>query len=193
MQQVDKTRNVIYCHCMAWIVSYPGIICKVHVCLKWPVQRYGQGLEIITVVWRKRENVWSSLMPLWTSANRGCLAKELLVSLWKAWSVLWSIQHVLQNDPPTSTHTDGPCVKSVECTLCSMTVLVRCFLHQSPIPCCSILQKYEKESENPLLLSSLTFYCFAQLTHLTAAHQDVCCFCLTVFCKYTLFSFLKWR
>jgi len=54
---------------------------------------------------------------------------------------------ILQNDPPPLAQMDGPCVKSVDCTLCSMTVLVRYFLHQSVIPCCSILPKYEKESE----------------------------------------------
>jgi hypothetical protein len=36
--------------------------------------------------------------------------------------------HILQNDLPLSTQMDGPCVKSVECTFCSMTVLVMCFL-----------------------------------------------------------------
>ena len=87
-RQVDNTRNVIYCHCIAWMVSYPGITCKVHVCLKWPVQRYIQGLEIITEVWSKRENVCKRVMPLWTSANHGCLTKEILVALWKAWGVL---------------------------------------------------------------------------------------------------------
>ena len=177
-QQVDNTRNVIYCHCRTWMVSYPGITFMVHVRLKWPVQRYIQGLEIISEMWRKRENVCNSLMPLWTSAHCGCWAKELMVFLWKAWSVLWSIQHVLQNDSPSSTQMGGPCVKSVERTLCSVTGLVRCFLHQSVVSCCSILPKYEKESENPSLHSSLTFHCFA---HLTAVHQDVCCFYLTTF------------
>jgi len=192
-RQVHNTRNVIYCHCKAWMVSYPDITCTVHVRLKWPTQRYIQGLEIITEVWRKTENVWNSLMPLRTSAHCGCLWKELLVSLWKAWSVLWSIQYVLQNDPPSSTQMDGPWVKYVECTLCSMPGLVRCFLHQSAIPCYSILPKYEKESENPSLHSSLTFYCFAHLSHLIAVRQDVRRFYLTTFCKYTLLSVLKWR
>ena len=72
-QQVHNTRNVIYCHCKAWMVSYPDITCTVHVRLKWPTQRYIQGLEIITEVWRKTENVCNSLMPLRTSAHCGCL------------------------------------------------------------------------------------------------------------------------
>jgi hypothetical protein len=92
-------------------------------------------------------SVCSTIMPLWTNKNRGCLTKELLVSLSKAWHVLWSVLRILQNDPPSSTQMDGPCVNSVECTLYSMTALVRCFLRQSGILCCSILPKYEKESE----------------------------------------------
>jgi len=87
---------------------------------------------------KKREqslhSVCGSLMPLWTNADRGCLAKELLVSLSKAWHVLWSVLHILQNDPPS-----WMCVKSVQCTLCSITVLVRCILLQSFVPYCSIL------------------------------------------------------
>jgi hypothetical protein len=79
-RQVENTRNVIYCHCMAWMVSYPGITCMVHVCLKWPVDSYVQGLEVITAEWRKKteqslHSVCSSLMPLWTSAIHGYLAK----------------------------------------------------------------------------------------------------------------------
>jgi len=64
-------------------------------------------------------------------------------------ALLRSVLRVLQNDPPSSTQMDGPCVNSVDCTLCSKTVLVRCFLHESGILCCStrILPKYEKESE----------------------------------------------
>jgi len=106
-------------------------------------------------------SVCISLMVQWAIANRGCLAKEILVSLSKIWHVLWSVLHILQNDPPLSTQKDGPCVKSVECTLSSMTVLVRCFLRQSFVPSCSILPKYEKECENPSPQSLLTFHVFA--------------------------------
>ena len=84
-------------------------------------------------------------------------------------------------------------LKFVECTVCSMRVLVRCFLRQSVVPCCSVLPKYEEESENPSPRSLLTFHGFAQLSHLVAVTQGVCCFNLTSFCKYALFSFLKWR
>jgi len=108
-------------------------------------------------------------------------------------ALLRSVLRVLQNDPPSSTQMDGPCVKSVDCTLCSVTVLVRCFLRQSVVPCCSILPKYEKESENPSPRSSLTFHVFAQLSRLVAVRQGVCCFYLNFCRKYTLFSFLKWR
>jgi hypothetical protein len=105
-------------------------------------------------------SVCSILMPLWTSENRSCLAKELLVSLSKSWHVLCSVLLILQNDPPSSTQTDEPCVKFVVCTLCSMTILVRCFLRQPLVPCYSILPKYEKKSENPSSRFLLTFHVF---------------------------------
>jgi hypothetical protein len=53
------------------------------------------------------------------------------------------------------------------------------------------LPKYKKESENPLPCSLLTFHGFAQLSHLAAVRQGMCCFYVTSACKYALFSFLK--
>jgi len=47
--------------------------------------------------------------------------------------------------------------------------------------------------ENPSPRSLLTFHSFAQLSHLVAVRQGVCCFYLASSFKYTLFSFLKWR
>jgi len=44
---------------------------------------------------------------------------------------------------------NGPRVKCVECTLCSMEVLVTSILRQPYVPCYSVLPKQEKESENP--------------------------------------------
>jgi len=58
---VDNTRKVIYCQCMVRIVSYPCITCTVHVRRNWPVDRYVQGLEFMTEMWRKRENCHSIL------------------------------------------------------------------------------------------------------------------------------------
>jgi hypothetical protein len=145
---------------------------------------------------KKREQllyyVCISLMVQWAIANRGCLARELPVSLSKIWHVLWSVLHVLRNDPPSSTQMDGPCVKSVECTFCSMTVLVRYFLRQSFVPSCSILPKYENESENHSLRSLLTFHVFAQLSHLVAMRQAMNFYYLTSSCTYGIFSLLKW-
>ena len=129
---------------------------------RWQI-RPGAGIYVHIVEERREQSlhsVCSTLMPLWTDAKRGCLAKELLVSLSKACHVLWSVLHILQNDPPSPTQMDGPCVKSVDCTMCSMIVLARCFLRLSVIPCCSILPKYEKESENSSPRSSLTFHVF---------------------------------
>jgi len=53
-RRVDNTTNVIYCHCMARMVSYPGITRKVRVRLKWPVDRYVQDLQFMTAGWRKK-------------------------------------------------------------------------------------------------------------------------------------------
>ena len=73
-----------------------------------------------------------------------------------------------------------------------MTVLVRWFLHQSVVPCYSILPKHENESENPSP-RSFTFHVFAQLSLFVAVLQGVCCSYLTSYGKYALFSFLKGR
>ena len=76
-RRTDNTRNVIYCHCMARMVSYPGITCTVHVRLKVARRQIHPGAEVYDCsVDKKREqslhSVCSTLMPLWTSANRGC-------------------------------------------------------------------------------------------------------------------------
>ena len=56
-RRVDNTRNVVYCHCMARMVSYPGITRKVRLHLKWPVDRYVQNLQFMTAGWRKKITV----------------------------------------------------------------------------------------------------------------------------------------
>ena len=197
-KRVDNSRIVICCHCMVRMVIYPCFKRMVHVLLKVACGqlRTGAGVCVCSVKGKREQShhyVCTTLMSIWITANCGCLAKELLVSLSKACHVLWSVLHILQNDPPSPTQMDGPCVKYVDCTMCSVTLLVRCFLRQSVIPYCSILPKYEKESENPSPRSSLTFHVFAQLSHLVAMRQGVCCFYLDSCCKYALFSFLKWR
>jgi hypothetical protein len=63
-------------------------------------------------------------------------------------------------------------------------------LPHPPLPFCSILPTYEKTSENPSLLSLLTFHAFAELSVCRSA-PDVCCSYMTSSCKYALFSFLN--
>jgi len=84
-------------------------------------------------------------------------------------------------------------VESVECTLCLLAVLVRCFWRQSVVPCCSILPKHEEETENPSARSLLTCHVFAQLSYFVAVRQGMCWFYLTSYCEYALFSFFKLR
>jgi len=116
----------------------------------------------------------------WLSSNRTAgLSSEGLACATKCFACL-------TDDPPSSTQMNGPSVKSV-----LKTVFVRCFLRQPVVPCCSVLPKYEMVAENPSPRSLLTFHIVAQLSHLVAGRQAVCCCCLTSSCKYALFSFLK--
>jgi len=55
------------------------------------------------------------------------------------------------------------------------------------------IAKIRKESNNPSPRFLLTFHLFAQLSHLVAMRQGVCCYYLTSSFKYALFSFLKMR
>jgi hypothetical protein len=76
-RRIDNTRNVIYCHCMAQIVSYPGITRTVRIHLKVARRQIRPGAGVYDHrVDEKREqslhSVCSTLMLLWTSANRGC-------------------------------------------------------------------------------------------------------------------------
>jgi hypothetical protein len=88
---------------------------------------------------------------------------------------------------------DGPCVKSVDLyplfhdgvddvlfTPVSRTLL-------------QYIAKIRKEYDNHSPRSLLTFRVFAQLSHLVAMRQGVCCYYLTTSLKYALFSFLKMR
>jgi hypothetical protein len=83
-RRVDNTRNVIYCHCMGRMVSYPGITRTVLVHLKWPIDDTSRGCSVEKQREQSLHSLCSSLMPIRTSVNRGCLAKELRVSLSKA-------------------------------------------------------------------------------------------------------------
>jgi hypothetical protein len=72
----------------------------------------------MAAVWREDEDSHATLLPVWTNANRGCLATELLVSVFKAWHVLRGALHISQNDPPPSIRMDRvlnvfnlPCVQ----------------------------------------------------------------------------------
>jgi hypothetical protein len=91
-----------------------------------------------------RYSACATLLPVWTCANCGCLATEMLVCLWKAGHVLRNVWHTFKDNPPLSTQIDRSCFKCVDFTLCSGTVLVRCFICQSVLPCCSILPKIRK-------------------------------------------------
>ena len=151
------------------------------------------GVYVCSVAEKREQShhsVCSTLMFIWES----WLSSKRTTGLsFEGFSFATKCFTFLQNDPSSSTQMDGPCVKSFDCTLCSVTVLVRCFLRQSVVPCCSILPKYEKESENTSPRSSLTFRVFTQLSHLVAVRQGLCCFYLNSCCKYALFSFLKWK
>jgi hypothetical protein len=141
------------------VVSYTGVIREVdirrkgsfNICYEAGVygccveERWGQSPHYACI----------TLLSVWINENRGCPTTELLVCLSKAWYVLWSDLYILQNDPPSSTQMDGPRVKCVERALCSMTVLVRCFLRQSVVICCRVLPKEENEFENPSPASCL--------------------------------------
>ena len=95
-----KMPGMSYSHCRPLIFSYPVITRSVHVRVKWPVHSLVQELDFMAAVWRKRDksldSVCGSLLPLRTSSNRGCLAKELLVCLSKVWQLLWSVLDALK-------------------------------------------------------------------------------------------------
>jgi hypothetical protein len=62
---------------------------------------------------------------------------------------------------------------------------------------CHTLSQYIAKIRKGIWKSFATFlvdlHVFVQLSHLVAGRQGLCCFYLTSSCKYTLFSFLKWR
>ena len=132
----------------------------------------------MAAVWKKVEDTHhsacTSLLPAWTSVDRGCLVRKLLVSPSEAWHLPLNVLHILQNASP-STQMGGPFVECVERTSCSTTVLVRCFLCQPLILCCSTSPKYKKESANLFPCSLLTLNIFAQLSHLVAVHHLLFC------------------
>jgi hypothetical protein len=128
---VDGTRDVTYCHCGTWclvmLASYVRLTYVVsdpltdllRGCSLW--LQWGGKMRTDTPLCLHYFIVCMDKCKSWLSSKR-----TQLVSLSKAWHVLWSDLHILQNDPPSSTQMDGPRVKCVERTLCSMTLLMRC-------------------------------------------------------------------
>jgi hypothetical protein len=172
--------------------SYVGIICAVDICRKQffdtSVTRLGLWLQCgrkttatplclsYSVTCVDKCKSW------WLSSNRTtglCFQGVACAAKCFTYVTKWS----------SAFYSDGPCVECVQFTLCSVTELVR----KPLLPCCSVLPKYENESENPSPRSLFTFHGFAQLSLLVAVCQGVCCSSLTSSCKYALFSFLKWR
>ena len=88
--------------------SYVGItsICTVDIRRKQSFDRSVTRLEFMAAVWGEDEDSHATLLPVWTNANHGCLATELLVSVSKDWHVLQSALHISQNDPPRSIRMD---------------------------------------------------------------------------------------
>jgi len=128
------------------MVSYAGIIREVDIRRKGSFDRFVTRLEFMGAVWRKYEENHPTMLALLyclhgqmqivivQRQNYWCLFRRLGM----CYGVICiSYKMIL----PSSTQMDGPRVKCVERTLCSMTVLVRCFLRKSVVPCCSVLPK----------------------------------------------------
>lgn len=62
LRGVDNTRNFAYCHCMARMVSYPGVTCTVRLRLKEArrQKRPGAGVYACSVK-EKREQLFHSV------------------------------------------------------------------------------------------------------------------------------------
>jgi len=100
----------------------------------------------------------------------------------------------LQNDPPSSTQMDGRCVKFVECTLFSMTVLVSCFLRQASRTLLQCIAKIRKGIRKSFAALPVDFPRLrTALTSRSSASRRVLLLPELFFCKYALFSILKWR
>jgi len=171
---VDGTRDVTYCRCCTWMFSYADIISRFTYLVSDTLTDLSRGRSLWFHCGGKLRTAkqfsctTTTLLPVWTNEGHGFLATEVVASLWKVLHVPWNVLRMLKSDPPSSAKMDGPWVKCVTRTLCSVTVLVRCFSRHPPLPFCSILPKYEKESANPSPLSLLSCNLFSQLSHLVA-------------------------
>ena len=77
---VDGTRDVTYCRCCAWMFSYAGIICAIHIRRKRSVDRSVKRLDFRVAVWREDEDSQAVLLHYsiacmdkcksWFSSNR---------------------------------------------------------------------------------------------------------------------------
>lgn len=82
-----------------------------------------------------RHSACSTLLTVWTDANRGFLATEIL-SFFQRLGMYYAIFYVPQNDPLSSDQVDKPCVNSVKCTLFSMATSEVLCISSSLSVCC---------------------------------------------------------
>jgi len=95
----DGTKSVTYCHSCTRMYSHAGIVCAVDIRRTRSFDRSVTMLEFMAALCREGEDshsVCSTLLPVWTNANRGCLATQLLLCIWKAWHVLRNVLHIFQ-------------------------------------------------------------------------------------------------
>jgi len=77
---VDGTRDVTYCHCCAWIFSYAGFICAIHIRRKRSIDRSVKRPDFMVALWREVEDSQAFLLRYsiaridkcksWFSSNR---------------------------------------------------------------------------------------------------------------------------
>jgi hypothetical protein len=192
---VDGPRDVTYCHCCTWCLIVHALYGKfiyvvsdplTHLLRGWGSWLQGGGkIKTATPLSLHFTIAYTYKYKSWLSSNwiTG-LSFEGLACARKCFTIL-------QNVPLSCIQMDWHCVKRVERTLCSMILL--CFFRQPFVLCCRILPKFGKESENPSSRSLLTFHVFAQLSHLVAVRQGVCCSYLTCSCQDAILRFLKGR
>jgi hypothetical protein len=105
-----------------------------------------------------------------------------LDSLSKACHLLWSVLHILQNDPSSSTR-----MYRVLNLLTVPCVQWQCWWGAFYVSLSSLLQyiaKIRKGIWKSFATLLVTFHVFAQLLHLVAVRQGLCCFYLNSCCKY---------
>ena len=93
-------------------------------------KRPGAGVYDCSVEKKRKQtlhSVCSSLMTLWTSANRGCLAKNYW-SIFRRLVMCLKFLHILKTYPPSPTQMDGPCVQW-QCCWGTFTSVCRTLFH----------------------------------------------------------------